>query len=100
MIGSDQGLLPNVAKLHTGFYTKITLCDNEQNVEVLQGSDMQALLMSPRERSYDLTEELIMTNTVPDSPFQGFDLAQDQDLYKLANPRMTGQVMKFFVTES
>ena len=105
IIGSEQGLLPNVVKIKTGFYTKMTPGDDEEDMKERQNSDMQALLMGPGER-YDVIvdftglddgTEIIMTNTGPDSPFKGF--ATHEGPYEPANPSTTGQVMKFIVSE-
>ena len=109
VIGADQGFLPNVVKIRTGFFTKIMPCDNETSIEEPQTSSMLALLMGPGER-YDVIidftgipdgNEIIMRNTAPDEPFKHFD---SEDLVKEkhyipADSRTTGQVMKFIVKE-
>ena len=103
MIGTDQGLLPAVVRIETGFAT--TLPGNGLDVGDLGGPTPvpgadpdQALLMGPAERT-DLIVDFSglatgtvvrMINTAPDAPFGGFgDPAAD--------PATTGQVMQFVV---
>jgi len=109
VIGSDQGFLPHVVKIRTGYFTKIIPCDNETSVEEPQTSSRLALLMGPGER-YDVIvdfsgipdgTEIILRNTAPDEPFKRFDsedVAHEQ-LYHPANNQTTGQVLKFIVNE-
>ena len=98
VIGSDQGYLPYVVKLRTGFFTQITE-PGGNNREESQDKPEQALLLMPGER-YDVIidftgiedgTEILMINTAPNEPFGGFDD------YIPADPESTGQVLKFIV---
>jgi spore coat protein A len=101
VIGSDQGYLPYVVKLRTGFFTQITEPGGD-NSEESQDKPEQALLLMPGER-YDVIidftgiedgTEILMINTAPNEPFGGFDD------YIPADPKSTGQVLKFIVDKN
>jgi len=115
-IGSDQGLLPAVVRIETGFATTLPGDGTDVNTKSLDcllpnGKPRkncvpavpgtfaeQALLMGPAERpdvivdfsSLSDGDQLIMFNTAPDAPFGGFPDVP-------ADPATTGQVMKFVV---
>jgi len=115
-IGSDQGLLPAVVRIETGFATTLPGNGTDVNpksldcllpngklrkncVPAVPGTFAeQALLMGPAERpdvivdfsSLSDGDQLIMFNTAPDAPFGGFPDVP-------ADPATTGQVMKFVV---
>ncbi len=118
-IGSDQGLLPAVVRIETGFATTLPGdgCDvNPKRPDCLNTNGKlqngcvpavpgtfaeQALLMGPAERSDVIVDfsglpdgdQLIMFNTAPDAPFGGFPDVP-------ADPATTGQVMKFVVNSA
>jgi FtsP/CotA-like multicopper oxidase with cupredoxin domain len=101
VIGSDQGYLPFVVKLRTGFFTQITEPGGE-NREEPQDQPEQGLLLMPGER-YDVIidftgledgTEILMINTAPNEPFSGFDD------YIPADSNLTGQVLKFIVDQN
>jgi spore coat protein A len=96
-IGAEQGFLPNVVKIVTGFTT--TLPGNGTTPAAAAAPDpTQALLMGPAERAdviIDFTgmangTRIRMINTGPDAPFQGFPTPA-------ADALTTGQVMDFIV---
>lgn len=98
IIGADQGYLPHVVSVRTGYYTQI-LQPGQNGVEEPQDSSAQALLIMPGER-YDVIidftgikskTEVVMINTAPNSPFDGFQS------YMPADPATIGQVLKFVV---
>jgi FtsP/CotA-like multicopper oxidase with cupredoxin domain len=115
-IGSEQGLLPQVVRIETGFATPLpgngsdvdpTLPDcllpnGKQQANctpAVPGTfTEQALLMGPAERPdviVDFTglekgDMVVMFNTAPDAPFGGFPDVP-------ADPATTGQVMQFVV---
>ncbi len=103
-IGSEQGLLPNVVRIETGFATPLPGdgTDVGTGVTPIAGSDpQQALLMGPAER-HDVIVDfsnlpdgaiIRMINTAPDAPFGGFpDVPADSST--------TGQVIQFMVNMS
>ncbi len=95
MIGSEQGLLPDVVEVRTGSTT--TYVDGEPVTEPTR-DPQEALLMGPAERpdvivdfsGLPLGTRVRMTNTGPDAPFGGFPDTP-------ADPGSTGQVMEFHV---
>jgi FtsP/CotA-like multicopper oxidase with cupredoxin domain len=115
-IGSEQGLLPAVVRIETGFAT--TLPGDGSDVDpkrpdcLLPNGELkkncvpavpgtfaeQALLMGPAERPDVIVDfsgrqdgdMIVMFNTGPDAPFGGFPDVP-------ADPATTGQVMKFRV---
>lgn len=98
IIGADQGYLPYVVKIRTGYYTQLRTPGGD-NKEESQGSPEQALLLMPGER-YDVIidftglkngAEVLMINTAPNEPFGGFKE------YDAADPHTMGQVLKFVV---
>ena len=116
-IGSEQGLLPNVVRIETGFATTLPGDGSDVNpnrldcllpngklqnncVPAVPGTFAdQALLMGPAERADTVVDfsgledgdMVVVFNTGPDAPFGGFpDIPAD--------PATTGQVMKFVVT--
>ena len=106
VIGSEQGLLPNVVGIRTGKYISYF---QKKKTEVYYSetatftNESEALLIDPGER-YDVIidfsefsdgTEIIMYNTAPDAPFQGFDSPD----YVPADIHTTGKVMKFIVKD-
>ena len=118
-IGSDQGFLPQVVRIETGFATpllgngsnvnpKYPTCTRKNGkavrgcVNPLAGSSPeQALLMGLAERADVIVDfrgrmdgDIVrMINTAPDAPFGGFgDIPAD--------PATTGQVMQFVVNSA
>jgi len=113
-IGAEQGLLPKVVRIETGFATPLpgnglNVCpgnsgrvkgnpNNPCVQKTAAAARDQALLMGPSERADVIVDfaglkdgdEVIMINTGPDAPFGGFPTAP-------ADPATTGQVMKFRV---
>ena len=115
-IGSEQGLLPAVVRIESGFATTLPGDGTDVNtnsrdcllpngkprkncVPAVPGTFAeQALLMGPAERpdvivdfsSFSDGDEIIIFNTAPDAPFGGFPDVP-------ADPATTGQVMKFVV---
>lgn len=103
IIGSDQGLLPQVVKIRTGFATKIQPGQPVSIETPIPSSPLAALLMAPGERYDTIVDfagfangtEIYLVNTGPDFPFAGFD-----SNFIPADPGTTGQVMKFVVNYS
>lgn len=102
-IGADQGFLPQVVEITTGFATPLpgngtSVALGTQPAQMTTFAE-QALLMSPAERAdviLDFTNlapgtVVRMVNTGPDAPFGGFPAAP------LADKNTTGQVMSFTV---
>jgi FtsP/CotA-like multicopper oxidase with cupredoxin domain len=110
-IGSEQGLLPAVVRIETGFATTLPgngcdvgdlNCDPDDATMPLMAVpgtfDEQALLMGPAERADVIVDftglpdgtVVRMINTAPDAPFGGFPDVP-------ADPGTTGQVMQFVV---
>jgi len=100
-IGADQGALPEVVQVMTGFATKLP-GDGTIPAPVAAPSPAQALLLSLAERADVIVDfsglqdgtVVRMINTGPDEPFDGF---QDNPP---ADPGTTGQVMQFVVDSS
>ena len=116
VIGSEQGLLPAVVRVETGFATPLPGNGNDVDtkrpdcllpngrvqvdcVPIVPGTFAeQALLLGPAERpdvivdfsEFDDGDQIIIFNTAPDAPFGGFPDVP-------ADPATTGQVMKFVV---
>lgn len=99
-IGAEQGFLPQVVEIKTGFATPLpgngTIPQRKKAPR-----DQQALLMGLAERADVIVDFsgfangtiIRMINTAPDAPFGGFpDLP--------ANPQTTGQVMEFVVNSA
>ncbi|MGB5407704.1 MAG: multicopper oxidase domain-containing protein, partial [Thiogranum sp.] len=118
-IGSDQGLLPNVVRIETGFATTLPgdgrdVCKSSSDQNQGQGTGNpncvdqvpgtfaeQALLMGPAERPDVIVDFsglgngaiVRIINTAPDAPFGGFPDVP-------ADPATTGQVMQFVVNNA
>jgi FtsP/CotA-like multicopper oxidase with cupredoxin domain len=99
-IGAEQGFLPNVVMVSTGFATPITT-PGVIPAPLPAASAQQALLMGLAERADVIVDfrglpngtRIRMVNTAPDAPFGGFpDIP--------ANPATTGQVMEFVVNNA
>jgi FtsP/CotA-like multicopper oxidase with cupredoxin domain len=96
-IGAEQGFLPQVAMISTGFATVLP-GDGTIPTPVAAADPAQALLMGLAERADVIVDfsalpigtVVQMTNTAPDAPFGGF--GDDP-----ADPDTTGQVMQFEV---
>lgn len=96
-IGADQGFLPKVVEIRTGFATPLP-GNGTMPARVKGPNSQQALLMGPSERA-DVVVDFSglangtivqLINTAPDAPFGGFpDIPAD--------PGTTGQVMQFVV---
>ncbi len=97
-IGAEQGFLPQVVQVTTGFATPLP-GNGTVPVAVPSANPSQGLLMSPAERAdviLDFTgmapgTVVRMINTGPDAPFGGFPAAP------LSDKDTTGQVMSFTV---
>lgn len=100
-IGSEQGLLPQVVQLETGFATPLIpgqLPPKNPSQKVKGTFKEQALLVGPAERADVIVDFsalpagtiVRMFNTAPDAPFGGFPDVP-------ADPATTGQVMQFVV---
>jgi FtsP/CotA-like multicopper oxidase with cupredoxin domain len=100
-IGSEQGLLPAVVRIETGFATTLPGdgSDVGSGVTPVPGTfSEQALLMGPAERPDVIVDfsgladgtVVRIINTGPDAPFGGFPDVP-------ADPGTTGQVMQFVV---
>ncbi|OGR30965.1 MAG: hypothetical protein A2005_01195, partial [Desulfuromonadales bacterium GWC2_61_20] len=100
-IGGDQGFLPKVTMIQTGFMTQLTPGQPLPTVTPTP-DDMQALLLMPAERAdvvVDFTgiangTRIRIVNTADDGPFAGLDPLA------VADPATTGQVMEFVVDAS
>jgi FtsP/CotA-like multicopper oxidase with cupredoxin domain len=99
-IGAEQGFLPKVVKITTGFTT--TLPGNGTTPAAVAAPDpAQALLMGPAERADVIVDfsglaagtRIRMINTGPDLPFGGFPILPADK----ADTLTTGQVMDFIV---
>jgi FtsP/CotA-like multicopper oxidase with cupredoxin domain len=120
VIGSEQGLLPQVVRVESGFATPLPgdgrdTCQGNAGTNPTQGQGQggqnpncvtrvpgtfaeQALLMGPAERPDVIVDFtglpngtiVRMINTAPDAPFGGFPDVP-------ADPATTGQVMQFVV---
>ena len=97
-IGSEQGFLPNVVKIVTGFFTTLP-GDGTTPAAVAAPDPVQALLLMPAERADVIVDfsgmangtRIRMINTAPDAPFGGFAGNVPAD------PLTSGQVMDFVV---
>ncbi len=96
-IGAEQGFLPKVVRIETGFATPLP--GNGTLPPLVPASDpQQALLMALAERADVIVDfgglpdgtRVRMINTAPDEPFGGFPVDP-------ADPDTTGQVMEFLV---
>jgi spore coat protein A, manganese oxidase len=104
-IGAEQGFLPKVVEIRTGFATPLPGDGNIPNPasRVPAADPDQALLMALAERSDVLVDFRLlpsgtvvqMFNTAPDEPFGGFDGSPGEPA--VADPNSTGQVMQFVV---
>ena len=102
-IGAEQGFLPQVVEITTGFATPLPGDGTSVALGTLPAQPVanidQALLMAPAERAdviLDFTNLPVgtvvrMVNTGPDAPFGGFPAAP------VADAKTTGQVMSFTV---
>jgi len=101
-IGSEQGLLPQVVQIETGFATPLVPGQpypKNPSQKVKGRFKQQALLMGPAERPDVIVDFtglpagtiVRMINTAPDAPFGGFPDVP-------ADPATTGQVMQFVVS--
>jgi FtsP/CotA-like multicopper oxidase with cupredoxin domain len=99
-IGGDQGLLPKVVKISTGYATELPGNGTVPAPSPAE-SAKRALLMGPSERADVIVDFTGLTagtrvrliNTAPDEPFGGFNDIDDP----VADPDTTGQVMEFVV---
>lgn len=98
-IGADQGFLPKVVQVQTGFATQLPGDGTVPAVLTPAPDPQQAMLMGPAERADVIVDfsgfapgtVVRMINTAPDAPFGGFpDPA-------VADPSTSGQVMQFVV---
>ena len=103
-IGAEQGLLPKVVRIESGFATPLpgNGSDVGSGVTPVPGTFAeQALLVGPAERADVIVDfsglkngtTVRMINTGPDAPFGGFPDVP-------ADPATTGQVMQFVVEKS
>jgi len=98
-IGAEQGFLPKVVEITTGFATKLPGTGTIPAIKTPAASPDQALLVAPAERAdviLDFTglqpgTVVRMINTGPDAPFGGFPAAP------IADAGTTGQIMSFTV---
>ncbi len=99
-IGAEQGFLPQVVQIQTGFATPLTpgVPITKQSQLVKAPNKQQALLMGLAERADVIVDfrglpagtRIRMINTAPDAPFGGFpDIPAD--------PATSGQVMEFVI---
>jgi len=96
-IGADQGFLPQVVMVQTGFATPLP-GNGTTPALVAAPNPQMALLMGLAERADVIVDfrnlpvgtRIRMINTAPDAPFGGFPDAP-------ADPATTGQVMEFVV---
>lgn len=96
-LGAEQGFLPKVVMIQTGFATKLP---GDGTIPTLTpaADPAQALLMGPAERADVIIDFsgfpngtiIRMVNTGPDFPFNG-------DFSSPADPSTTGQVMQFVI---
>ena len=99
-IGAEQGFLPQVVQISTGFATALPGNGRipRSKDRIPAASPDQALLLGPAERADVLVDfrllrpgmTIRMINTAPDAPFGGFPDTP-------ADPGTTGQVMQFTV---
>ncbi|UCD35340.1 MAG: multicopper oxidase domain-containing protein [Nitrospiraceae bacterium] len=101
-IGAEQGFLPQVVMISTGFATPLP-GNGTVPAPVPAPDPDQALLMGLAERADVIVDfsglpngtVVRMINTGPDEPFGGFDGAAGEEA--VADPGTTGQVMQFVV---
>ncbi len=99
-IGAEQGFLPRVVRVETGFATPLP-GDGTLPPLAPTPDPQQALLMALAERADVIVDfgglpdgtRVRMTNTAPDAPFGGFPDVP-------ADPSTTGQVMEFVVSSA
>ncbi len=99
-IGAEEGFLPKVAMIQTGFATPLP-GNGTIPAPTPTADPLQALLMVPAERADVIVDfsglangtVVRMINTGPDAPFTG-------DLSVPADPTTTGQVMQFIVNNT
>ena len=105
IIGTEQGALPKVVKVTTGFTT--TLPGNGTLPAAVAAPDPdQALLVALAERVDVIVDFggladgtiVRMINTAPDEPFGGFDGLPGEPA--VSDPLTTGQVMQFVVNNT
>ena len=97
-IGAEQGFLPKVVMIKTGYATTLPGNGTVPSTLYPLPSPEQALLLAPAERADVIVDfgglpsgtVVRMVNTAPDAPFGGFPDAP-------ADPATTGQVMQFVV---
>jgi len=101
VIGREQGLLPKVVRVSTGFKTVLP-GDGSQPTNTQANNAREALLLSPAERADVILDfrhlqgkVVRLINTAPDGPFAGFDTIDFQP----ADQNTTGQVMEFHVID-
>jgi len=100
-IGAEQGFLPNVVEIKTGFATPLP-GNGIMPMRIKAASRQQALLMGLAERADVIVDfrgfadgtRFRMINTAPDEPFGGFPVDDPAD------PSTTGQVMEFVVNSA
>ena len=100
-IGTDQGALPNVIKISTGFAT-VFPGNGTTPIDTVAASTMQAILMGPAERADTLVDfsgtyvdgspiadgdVIRIINTAADAPYGGLDPSDVSDA------TTTGQIM-------
>lgn len=99
-IGAEQGFLPKVVEIKTGYATPLP-GNGTSPIRKKGPRAQQALLLALAERADIIVDfsglangtVIRMINTAPDAPFGGFpDLAAD--------PKTTGQVMEFVVNST
>ncbi len=97
-IGADQGLLPRVVKITTGYVTTLPGNGNVPTPTPAEAPE-RALLMAPSERADVIVDftglaegtRVRLINTAPDAPFGGFNGDP------AADAATTGQIMEFVV---
>ena len=103
-IGAEQGFLPAVVMVTTGFATTLPGDGTIPPAEPAPDPD-QALLMGLAERADVLVDfrglphgtVVRMINTAPDEPFGEFSGSEIPDDEDVADPETTGQVLQFVV---
>ncbi len=105
VMGYEQGPLPKVVKVSTGYATTLP-GDGTVPADAPALDPDQALLMAPAERPDVIVDfsglpdgtVVRMINTAPDDPFGGFNGLPGEDA--VADPLTTGQVMEFIVNSA
>jgi spore coat protein A len=107
-IGTDQGALPNVIKISTGFAT-VFPGNGTTPIDTVAASTMQAILMGPAERADTLVDfsgtyvdgspiadgdVIRIINTAADAPYGGLDPDDVSDA------TTSGQVMQFVISST